>query len=153
MKKAKIAELRNGLSRYLDHVRAGGSVIVYDRDTPIAEIVPLKRSKTRSKEERDEERLARLERRGAIIRPTGDLAAWLKTHKPIKIPGGLPASCRPCWRSVKAAGEILGPSALVPLFIEEVSTTEVQRWQPTDPGITTWMMTRVEVLRDRPKAT
>jgi len=44
MKKAKIAELRNSLSRYLDHVRAGGSVLVYDRDTPIAEIVPLTRS-------------------------------------------------------------------------------------------------------------
>ena len=88
MKKAKIAELRNGLSRYLDHVRAGGSVIVYDRDTPIAEIVPIKKSKVLSKEELDEERLARLEAKGAIIRGTGDFAAWLKTHKPIKIPGG-----------------------------------------------------------------
>ncbi|MGB0062593.1 type II toxin-antitoxin system Phd/YefM family antitoxin, partial [Candidatus Binatus sp.] len=66
MKKAKIAELRNGLSRYLDHVRAGGSVVVYDRDTPIAEIVPLTRSKTRSKKDLDEERLARLEAKGAI---------------------------------------------------------------------------------------
>ena len=88
MKKAKIGELRNGLSRYLDHVRAGGSVIVYDRDTPIAEIVPLTKAKALSKQDRDEERLARLERRGAIRRGTGDMAAWLKTHKPIKIPGG-----------------------------------------------------------------
>lgn len=88
MKKAKIAELRNGLSRYLDHVRAAGSVVVYDRDTPIAEIVPLTRSKTRIKKDRDEERLARLERKGAIRRGTGDMAAWLKNHKPIKIPGG-----------------------------------------------------------------
>jgi prevent-host-death family protein len=88
MKKAKIAELRNGLSRYLDHVRAGGSVIVYDRDTPIAEIVPLKKSKAVSKKDLVEERLARLERKGAITRGTGDFAEWLKTHKPIKIPGG-----------------------------------------------------------------
>jgi len=88
MKKAKIAELRNGLSRYLDHVRAGGSVIVYDRDTPIAEIVPLKKNKAISKQDRDEERLARLEAKGAIRRGTGDFAAWLKTHKPIKFPGG-----------------------------------------------------------------
>ncbi len=88
MKKAKIAELRNSLSRYLDHVRAGGSVLVYDRDTPIDEIVPLTRNKTRSKKDRDEERLARLERKGSIRRGTGDLAAWLKTRKPIKIPGG-----------------------------------------------------------------
>jgi prevent-host-death family protein len=88
MKKAKIAELRNGLSRYLDHVRAGGSVVIYDRNTPIAEIVPLRRSKIRGKVDLDEERLQRLERRGAITRGTGDFAAWLKTHKPIKIPGG-----------------------------------------------------------------
>jgi antitoxin (DNA-binding transcriptional repressor) of toxin-antitoxin stability system len=88
MKKAKIAELRNGLSRYLDHVRAGGSVIVYDRETPIAEIVPMIRRKNRSKKDLDEERLERLERRGAIRRGTGDFGEWLKTHKPIKIPGG-----------------------------------------------------------------
>jgi antitoxin (DNA-binding transcriptional repressor) of toxin-antitoxin stability system len=88
MKKAKIAELRNGLSRYLDHVRAGGSVVVYDRDTPIAEIVPITKGKAVSKQDRDEERLARLERKGAIRRGTGDLDAWFKTHKPIKIPGG-----------------------------------------------------------------
>lgn len=36
----------------------------------------------------DEERLARLERKGAIRRGTGDLAAWFKTHKPIEIPEG-----------------------------------------------------------------
>jgi antitoxin (DNA-binding transcriptional repressor) of toxin-antitoxin stability system len=88
MKKAKIAELRNGLSRYLEHVRAGGSVIVYDRDTPIAEIVPITRGKNSNKKDLDEERLARLERRGAIRRGTGDFGEWLKTHKPIKIPGG-----------------------------------------------------------------
>ena len=88
MKKAKIAELRNGLSRYLDHVRAGGSVVVYDRDTPIAEIVPLKRGKARSKEDIYEERLQRLERKGAIRRGTGDMAEWFKTHKPIEVPEG-----------------------------------------------------------------
>ena len=88
MKKAKIAELRNGLSRYLDHVRAGGSVVVYDRDTPIAEIVPIAKSKAVSKKDRDEERLARLERKGAIRRGTGGLAEWFKTHKPIEIPEG-----------------------------------------------------------------
>lgn len=88
MKEVKIAELRNGLSRYLDHVRAGGTVLVYDRETPIAEIVPLTRSKARNKKEIDEERLARLERKGLIRRGTGDFGEWLKNHKPIKIPGG-----------------------------------------------------------------
>jgi predicted nucleic acid-binding protein len=37
-------------------------------------------------------------------------------------------------------------SALVPLFIEEASTAEVENWRAIDPGITTWMMTRVEVI-------
>jgi hypothetical protein len=46
------------------------------------------RRKNRSKKDLDEERLARLERRGAIRRGTGDFGEWLKTHKPIKIPGG-----------------------------------------------------------------
>ena len=85
MKKAKIGELRNGLSRYLDHVRAGGRVLIYDRDTPIAEIVPL--SKSNRKKDRDEECLARLERQGVIVRGKGDFGDWLKHHKPIKIPG------------------------------------------------------------------
>jgi len=88
MKKAKIAELRIGLSRYLDHVRGGGTVLVYDREKPIAEIVPLRKRKVGGKQDRDEERLARLEAKGAIRRGTGDMAEWLKTHKPIKIPGG-----------------------------------------------------------------
>ena len=61
---------------------------MYDRDTPIAEIVPLTKGNAVSKQDRDEERLARLERKGAIRRGTGDLAAWFKTHKPIEIPGG-----------------------------------------------------------------
>jgi len=38
MKKAKIAELKNHLSRYLDHVRSGESVLVLDRDQPVAQI-------------------------------------------------------------------------------------------------------------------
>jgi uncharacterized protein len=37
-------------------------------------------------------------------------------------------------------------SALVPLFIKEASTQEVESWRASDSGITTWMMTRVEVV-------
>jgi len=37
-------------------------------------------------------------------------------------------------------------SALVPTFVEESSTTKVQSWQAADPWITTWIMTRVEVI-------
>jgi prevent-host-death family protein len=43
VKSAKIAELKNNLSRYLDYVKAGGAVMVLDRDRPVAQIVPLSR--------------------------------------------------------------------------------------------------------------
>ena len=62
--------------------------MVYDRDKLIAEIVPVTRSKSKSKKDLDEERLARLEAKGVIRRGTGDLAEWFKTHKPIEIPEG-----------------------------------------------------------------
>jgi len=64
MKKARIAELKNNLSRYLEHVRGGGSVLVPDRDRPVAQLVPLTRTPSGTGEGR--ERLARLERRGLI---------------------------------------------------------------------------------------
>ena len=41
MKNARISELRDGLSKYLARVRKGETVIVYDRDTPIARIEPI----------------------------------------------------------------------------------------------------------------
>jgi antitoxin (DNA-binding transcriptional repressor) of toxin-antitoxin stability system len=85
MTKAKIGELRNGLSSYLARVRAGETITVYDRNVAIAEIVPL-RPKKRSKKA-DEERLASLERRGIIRRGRGDTLEWLKRHKPVRVPG------------------------------------------------------------------
>jgi prevent-host-death family protein len=41
MKNARISELRDKLSEYLARVRKGETVIVYDRDTPIARIDPI----------------------------------------------------------------------------------------------------------------
>jgi prevent-host-death family protein len=41
MKTVKVAELKAKLSAYLSEVRAGGTVIVYDRNTPIAKLVPF----------------------------------------------------------------------------------------------------------------
>jgi predicted nucleic acid-binding protein len=37
-------------------------------------------------------------------------------------------------------------SALVPTFLEEISTPQVRSWQAIDPGVTIWMMTVVEVM-------
>src|SRR5262245_21094466 len=41
MKSAKVSELKAKLSAYLSEVRSGGSIIVYDRNTPIARLVPF----------------------------------------------------------------------------------------------------------------
>lgn len=41
MRNARISELRDSLSEYLARVRKGETLIVYDRDTPIARIEPV----------------------------------------------------------------------------------------------------------------
>src|SRR5437016_14513667 len=41
MKTAKVSELKAKLSAYLSEVRGGGTVIVYDRNTPIARLIPF----------------------------------------------------------------------------------------------------------------
>jgi prevent-host-death family protein len=85
MMKAKIADLKNNLSRYLDHVRAGRTVMILDRNTPVAQIVPL--TKVRGQPESDEARLARLERSGLIRRGKGGSLDWLLHRQPAKVEG------------------------------------------------------------------
>lgn len=41
MTRAKVSELKARLSAYLADVRAGGEVLVCDRSTPIARLVPI----------------------------------------------------------------------------------------------------------------
>jgi len=62
---AKIGHLKNHLSKYVDQVREGGEVLILDRDTPVARIVPLSQGAGPGA---DEDRLARLERRGVVRR-------------------------------------------------------------------------------------
>ena len=38
MEKATVSKLKNNLSAYLRKVRAGGAVVIYDRDVPIARL-------------------------------------------------------------------------------------------------------------------
>jgi prevent-host-death family protein len=102
MHSAKIADLKNNLSRYLAQVRRGAEVTVLDRDTPVARIVPFvprgeaaTGKATRRAKMRDDywtpERLAGMEREGLIRRgDAGDLNDWLETHKPVKLPKGSP---------------------------------------------------------------
>ena len=73
MKRANISELRDHLSRYLDHVRAGGHVLVLDRERPVAEIVPV--SPLERDHGIDEARLAALERERLISIAAGPIPA------------------------------------------------------------------------------
>ena len=87
MQKARIAELKNNLSRYLDHVRGGGTVLVLDRDRAVAQIVPLPARNSSART--GDDRLARLERRGLIRRGSGGLPEWLGKRKPLKLNGSV----------------------------------------------------------------
>jgi len=42
MKQVRIADLKARLSEYLRAVRAGESIAVLDRDTPIAQLIPVR---------------------------------------------------------------------------------------------------------------
>jgi len=88
VKSAKIADLKNNLSRYLDYVKAGGSVMVLERDRPVAQIVPLAGRGGR-RVGGDDARLARLERRGVIRRGTGGLPDWLGRRRPPRLRGSV----------------------------------------------------------------
>ena len=84
MKRANIGELRNHLSRYLDHVRGGGEVLVLDRDRPVARIVaPL------AAELATDQRLVRLGRRGLVRVGSGGLPEWLGRRKPARLRGSV----------------------------------------------------------------
>lgn len=84
MKKAKIGELRNNLSRYLEHVRGGGEVLVLDRDRPVARIVAIAGGRPA-----EDGRLARLERRGLVRVGTGGLPIWFGRRKPPVVKGSV----------------------------------------------------------------
>jgi antitoxin (DNA-binding transcriptional repressor) of toxin-antitoxin stability system len=74
MKRAKISELKNELSRYLRYVRAGESVLVYDRDHPIARLEPVRSAVTGDPSGWIES----LERSGVVRAPLAPLPAdWL----------------------------------------------------------------------------
>lgn len=93
MQTAKIADLKNNLSRYLGRVRKGAEITVLDRTTPVARLVPYSPD-ARPADAADDElraassaRVAELTRQG-VLSP-GDpkaVADWLSTHQPVKRP-------------------------------------------------------------------
>jgi antitoxin (DNA-binding transcriptional repressor) of toxin-antitoxin stability system len=68
MEKATISELKSRLSAYLKKVRAGHTVLIFDRDQPIARLERV------VAETGGEDRLTRLERAGLVRRATRPLA-------------------------------------------------------------------------------
>ena len=79
--------MKNNLSRYLEHVKGGGTVVVFDRDQPVAQIVPLPHGPRDGRG--SGERLARLERRGLIRRGVGGLPDWLGRRRPPRLRGSV----------------------------------------------------------------
>ena len=82
MTQARISELKNSLSAYLRKVKSGESILVLDRNTPVARLVPIESmpmsadratSVSREDEKRraDEALLDTLESEGVIARKHG----------------------------------------------------------------------------------
>ncbi len=86
MKRAKIGYLKNNLSRYVDHVREGGEVVIYDRDTPVARMVPLARWAGRGA---DADRLERLERQGIVRRAAAGPRGGSPLEAPARVAGSV----------------------------------------------------------------
>lgn len=77
----KIGELRNKLSALLRRVKAGETILVYDRDKPVARIQPMTEKPPKFKN--DKERLAWLEARGLVRPPKNPNADWSFLAKPL----------------------------------------------------------------------
>jgi len=88
-----IADLKNNLSRHLTRVRRGGTLVVLDRNTPIARIVPYDHGDTARGAAAAGDRIAELARDGVVSPgdPQG-LTRWLDDHPPIKRPKGAPSA-------------------------------------------------------------
>ena len=66
MKKASVSDLKSRISRYLDYVRHGGTVLVLDRKVPVAELKPIPGKSCNGK-------LAALEHKGILRRGSGSI--------------------------------------------------------------------------------
>lgn len=81
MKTATISEAKNQLSRLISRVKRGETVLILDRDRPVARLVPAGLA-----EGDDERRLAELESRGALRRAKA--APPKKLPEPVELPKG-----------------------------------------------------------------
>jgi antitoxin (DNA-binding transcriptional repressor) of toxin-antitoxin stability system len=80
MRSVKIADAKNNLSRHLAYVKRGGRVRIFDRETPVADLVPVDVSTVSTA---DDQLLADLERKGLVRRGgTGPLPRELTRPGP-----------------------------------------------------------------------
>jgi prevent-host-death family protein len=83
MRTASISEAKNKLSALLDRVRAGDTILILDRGTPVAQLGP-------ANEISDDAHLARLERSGIVRRGPGRPVPVDRLASPLA-PGERPA--------------------------------------------------------------
>jgi prevent-host-death family protein len=79
MEKVTISELKNQLSAFLKKVRAGESVLILDRNRPVARLESVERGGL------VDERLARLESEGLLRRPTQPFPKNILQEPPIEV--------------------------------------------------------------------
>ena len=84
MKIATISQTKNQLSAILDKVRHGETVLIVDRDQPIARLEPVVASETLD----PDGRLSRLERAGLVRRGRGAIPARLLKEPPVAAVAG-----------------------------------------------------------------
>lgn len=77
---ASITEAKNNLSKLIERVRHGESVLILDRNIPVARLQPLKSGSSKS----DQAKLSELERRGMLKRGTGKLPRHFFKLPPLK---------------------------------------------------------------------
>jgi prevent-host-death family protein len=82
MDTATITEMKNGLSAYIDRVRAGESILVTDRGIPVAVLEPV------TGLQHPDLQLAVLERKGLIRRGQGPVPGHLLTRPGPRLPEG-----------------------------------------------------------------
>lgn len=80
MKTATISETKNNLSAILDRVRAGETVLILDRDAPVARLEPVLPGRGTGRDAR----LAKLEREGKVRRGTGKAARTVLRALPVR---------------------------------------------------------------------
>lgn len=87
MKRATISEIKNKLSQYLGYVKAGETVVVLDRNRPIAQIQPVHKELRSA-----DDHLSQLEARGTIRRGDSRLKRHLKWPSQRAQPSGVLAA-------------------------------------------------------------